>query len=153
MDESRKRAASKELQLLHSRALGPVLFHGNSMLPFLRDGDELIVVPVPWDAIRPGDIVTYRLAEKFPTYRVRKKLRDGLVLKPDNWTAPVRVPREDVLGRVVERRRHGEVLRHTDPGWRAIARRVRWRDRLLGMRASLRSLARRAAMRITRPRR
>ena len=55
--------------------------------PFLRDGDELVVERVAWEAIRVGDIVTYRLDDRFPTCRVVARLGGKLLLKADNWPA------------------------------------------------------------------
>ena len=109
---------AKELQLENSKILGPVIFHGNSMSPFLEDGDELIVITVNLDEIKIGDIITYRLDKKFPTYRVVKKLQDYLLLKPDNRPQIFQVHREDILGKVIERKRGGSSL--SDANWQWI---------------------------------
>jgi hypothetical protein len=124
MEELKAKLAAQELQLEKSETLGPVFFHGKSMSPFLEDGDELIVVSVEWDEIRIGDIVTYRLDDRFPTYRVLSKKEDKLVLKPDNWTVIFEVMREDVLGRVVERRRNNSSLNPEDWLWIFAAKRI-----------------------------
>ena len=63
---------AKELQLESSSRLNLVYFHGETMFHFLQEGDELIVQPVDWNDIVPGDIVTYREELKFPTRRVIK---------------------------------------------------------------------------------
>ena len=121
---------AKELQLEHSARLGSVLFHGNSMLPFLRDGDELVVEPVDSDAIQVGDIVTYRLEDRFPTCRVMGRAADKLLLKADNWSDVYQIWPEDLLGRVVSRARAERVLDSSDPKWQAAARAALRRRRL-----------------------
>ena len=112
----RARVVAKEIQLEDSGRLGPVFFHSEVMAPFIHDGDLLIVEPVTWDEVRAGDIVTYRNGERFPTYRVLRKRQDSLTVEPDNWPARFEVPREDLLGRVVERRRGDD--RIARGGWR-----------------------------------
>ena len=67
MDSTRALLLAKELQLLNSTESRTLYFHGQSMFPFLREGDELIVQRTDWNEIRVGDVVTYRLADKFPT--------------------------------------------------------------------------------------
>jgi len=108
---------AKELQLENSKILGPVKFHGNSMSPFLEDGDELIVITVNWGEIKIGDIITYRLDKNFPTYRVVKKLQDYLLLKPDNWPQIFQVHREDILGKVIDRKRGECSISDTNTPW------------------------------------
>ena len=76
MNRKKITLAAKELQLERSGILGPVSFHGNSMVPFLVDGDELISVPAAWDEIKTGDIVTYRLSKKSPTSGVIENHRN-----------------------------------------------------------------------------
>lgn len=111
MNNERAQQAARELQLLESERSESVLFHGNSMLPFLQDGDSLRVVPVAWDEIQRGDIITYRLRDHFPTLRVAAKYSDQLVLTADNWRGRTfQAWREHVLGRVVARTRKGATL-------------------------------------------
>lgn len=143
------RLIAKELQVAVSSANRTLFFHGESMRPLLVEGDEVVVEPVSWSAIRLGDIVTYRYLDRFPTRRVVRKNDAGLDLWCDNW--PERsfaAPREDVLGRAIARRRDGVWLASSDREWRrartrALARYVRlvlyppvyWRVR--GMAGSL----------------
>ena len=128
MEETRIKAVAKELRLRYSRQIGTVTFHGESMLPFLKDGDELIVEPANWNEIRRGDIVSYRDSDKFPTYRVLKKVDDTLQLKADNWLEPFHVPRVDVLGKVVERQRDNSNLSCNSLKWRAYAHYILLRE-------------------------
>lgn len=123
--EARRLLAAKELQVEYSSESRPLYFHGESMRPFLQEGDEVIVAPVSWGEIRPGDIVTYRYDDKFPTRRVVKKTSRYLNLWCENWPRRrFRAAREEVLGRGVARRRDGRWLRCTDPAWRSASRRA-----------------------------
>lgn len=138
MDRKKITLAAKELQLERSGILGPVSFHGNSMVPFLVDGDELISVPAAWDEIKTGDIVTYRLSDKFPTCRVIEKHRDKLVVKADDWPELIEVGPGDVLGKVIERRRGGKALRAGDPSWILYAEFIVWKFRKDKLRSRIR---------------
>jgi hypothetical protein len=125
MDQPRARILAKNLQLLNSSATRTLYFHGKSMLPFLQEGDGLVVQPVNWKDIRIGDIITYRFADKFPTRRVVRKLDETLVLWCENWPMRrFRAPRQDVLGRVAARERNGSWLKPRDAAWRRATRRA-----------------------------
>lgn len=138
MQPHQVRLQAQELQLQASARLEPVLFHGKSMLPFIEDGDELTIETVAWESIQPGDIITYRLADRFPTCRVASKQGDHLVLIADNWRgASYEAWREDVLGRVSALKRGNQTLRRTDAEW------VRYAQGIL-----LRRRARRTAARV-----
>ena len=120
----RARLIAKELQVGTSSAQRTLYFHGESMRPLLVEGDEVVVEPVDWDRIRPGDIVTYRYLDRFPTRRVIRKSATGLDLWCDNWPArSFTTARADVLGRVIARRRDGVWLTVRDREW-ARARRT-----------------------------
>jgi Peptidase S24-like len=122
------------LQLLRSCQMD-VRFHGESMVPFLCDGDRVIVEAVDWDDIRAGDLIAYRLEDKFPTRRVVRKSRTSLLLWCDNWPdLRFRISRAQVLGRVVARERDGTRVHQSDAEWRAATDRGfaifrRWRVR------------------------
>ena len=138
MDPERFRLNARELQLEHP-ALQPVVVHGLSMFPFLRDGDQLFVAPVAWDGIRPGDILTYRFEDKFPARRVVAREANRLRLRADNWARQeFEVAREDVLGRVVARRRRGVIVTRDDWRWIAWSRLVLVRYRARRLLAPLR---------------
>ena len=89
------------------------------MRPFLVEGDEVVVEPVTWDAIRIGDVITYRHLDRFPTRRVMRKTEQELLLWCDNW--PERrfhAVRDEVLGRAVARRRGSAWLAANQLPWR-----------------------------------
>lgn len=117
------RRVAKELQLASSSEQRTLYFHGESMRPFLGEGDEVVVVPVALADLRRGDVVTYRLGEKFPTRRFLRRLPDRLVMWCENWpdryfeTQP-----GDILGRAVARKRDGRWINHRDREWKAARR-------------------------------
>jgi hypothetical protein len=124
--DSRRRARliARELQLAISSAHHTLYFHGESMRPLLIEGDEVVVEPVEWERIRPGDIITYRYRDRFPTRRVIRKSDTGLDLWCDNWPdRSFTAARADVLGRAIARRRDGVWLTVRDREW-ARARRT-----------------------------
>lgn len=117
-------AIAREI-LLEDDAIGAVEFHGDSMLPVLRDGDRLAVDSIEWERIAPGDIVIYRFDDRFPALRVVEKLADKLFLKADNWPAPIfEVWPEDILGLVVGLRRNGVEISSASTVWRRAAARA-----------------------------
>ena len=77
------------------------------MLPFLRDGDVLTIIPAESSVFRPGDVALYRDAHGFP--RVHRVLAgrtagDRAVLRvrgDAGRSSPEIVPIEDVLGKAV----------------------------------------------------
>ncbi|MCC7009821.1 MAG: hypothetical protein IT184_13525 [Acidobacteria bacterium] len=122
-----------ELQLAHAnRHLA--YFHGLTMLPVLREGDEVRLEPVAWRDVRVGDVVTYRFEDKFPTRRVVAidRRRGRFVIMGDS--IPGRreylVPFEDVLARVVGRRRDDVWLATSSWSWRWHTIGVLWRDHI-----------------------
>jgi hypothetical protein len=89
-------------------------YHGGSMLGTLRPGDQVIIEPVPFTAIRPGDVVAFRPTtaddDKLPiVHRVVAIRPAGLLTQGDN-NAQVDeelVTAERLLGRVVYVERDG----------------------------------------------
>lgn len=122
------RAVAWELKLAGSTT-PEAEWHGRSMEPFLREGDGIRLEPVAWDDIAVGDIITYRLEDKFPTRRVVKKRPHKLILAADHWPGRIfRVWPEDVVGRVAARSRAGRQIDRHSPEWRLAAQRVRLRN-------------------------
>ncbi len=125
MNQETARLLGMELRLENSSRWGGVHFHGDTMRPFLRDGDELVVEPVSWRGVGPGEIVTYRSGDRFPTRRVFQvhPRRGRLILKADGMPSSrfFEVRKEDLLGKVVARKRGGRVLTNRDFSWSAAA--------------------------------
>jgi hypothetical protein len=121
------RIAAMELQLQRSH-LEPAYFHGYLMLPLLREGDEVEVEPVSGEQVRVGDVVTYRDADKFPTRRVMEvRPHERAVVIMGDSIRPRRiwlVAFDDVLARVVRRRRNGTWMTTSHWRWRAQRARV-----------------------------
>ena len=113
------RLIAKELQLERSSTERTLYFHGESMRPFLVEGDEVVVEPVTWSSIREGDVITYRHLDRFPTRRVVKKTDENLVLWCENWVDRIyHANREDVLGRATARRRGDDWLTASSLAWK-----------------------------------
>lgn len=131
-ETDRPRLIAKELQLEASSKQRTLYFHGESMRPFLVEGDEVVVEPVEWDSIRHGDVITYRYLDRFPTRRVVRKTDDGLLLWCENWPdRTFKAARDDVLGRAVARRRGDAWLAAADPAWKLVrlSAMLRWKLR------------------------
>jgi len=132
MRPGRALEVARDLQLLHGGRGQPVYFHGETMLPFFQEGDELRIEPAVWESLRPGDIVTYRDEERYPTRRIARILhhRSELLIKGDALPPEVhfRVSRDRVLGRATARLRHGTWVEDSSWEWRLAAYRARARD-------------------------
>jgi signal peptidase I len=124
MDPDHARMIGKELQVSVSSTDRSLYFHGNSMLPFLQEGDMVVVRPVAWADLSRGDIVTYRNGEKFTTRRIFSKQADRLTLYCDGWKyLHFYAHRDDILGRAEARLRGDLWITMSDPEWRRTARR------------------------------
>jgi hypothetical protein len=122
------RLVAKELQVEASSSRHTLYFHGESMRPFLVEGDEVVVEPVAWHDIAIGDVITYRYLDRFPTRRVMRKSRDDLLLWCENWPRRhYKARRADVLGRAVARRRGDDWLTRDDREWQQARTRARRR--------------------------
>lgn len=123
-------STARELQLEVSSTQRTLYFHGESMRPFLVEGDEVVVQPVEWSSIRPGDVITYRYLDRFPTRRVVRKTEHRLYLWCENWPERrFRASREDVLGQAVARRRGDSWLTSSSSAWKMarLSAMLRWR--------------------------
>ena len=108
---------------------------GRSMLPAIEDGEILHVQPLREERLKIGDIILFRLNEKFAAHRIIRRQR-GLYLTRGDAGIDVDVIRRDqVLGLVVAKQcnQSGRVVRLNGPGTRFIfhLREVRRRVRLL----------------------
>ena len=151
MRERPLRLIAKELQLELSSEARTLYFHGESMRPFLVEGDAVVMAAVEWAEIRIGDVVTYRFEEKFPTRRVVRRSRNGLYLWCENWPGrQFYAAREDLLGRAIARKRGDAWITCRDPEWTAARRAALsayWRRYALSLSADL---ARRAVLKLIR---
>lgn len=124
MEAEKARRAAQELQLQVQLSY----FHGRTMLPFLQEGDLVRVVPVEWEQIRLGDVLTVRFQDRYPTRRVVHIDHPNrrLILKGDSIPGrpAFHVLRQDVLGRAVARQRHGTWLDESQWGWKFAAARA-----------------------------
>ncbi len=119
MDADRIRLIGKELQVELSSTENSLYFHGTSMLPFLQEGDLVVVRPVAWRDLRLGDVVTYRHEDKFPTRRIARIWGDWLTLRCDSWkNVEYYVQADDFLGRAEARFRDGHWITAKDLEWR-----------------------------------
>lgn len=109
--------AARKLQLLNAPQTD-VMFHGTSMEPLLREGDRIILEKVDFGDIRIGDIITSIYEDKYPTRRVVFKKKDRIKVWCESRPKRVfNIKMNEVLGRVVSRKRNGEVLTNTDTEW------------------------------------
>ena len=123
MNSLRAKQIAQELHLLNAHRLPSVQFHGMSMFPFLQDEDRVVVEPVEWQDIAPGDIVTYRCSDKYPSRRVIKKYENSLRLWCDNWPSICFCARrDDILGRAVAWERNRVRLSRGEPAWEEATR-------------------------------
>lgn len=77
---------------------------GSSMLPFIRTGDYITIIPVSVGAVRIGDIVAYadKKQKNIICHRLIKIRQSALILKGDThlWTFE-EVAAEFLLGKVI----------------------------------------------------
>lgn len=100
-----------------------IFLEGDSMRPLIRRGkDPVTIIPLT-RGIRKGDVVLFRLGERYIVHRVWK-LREGLVQTfGDNcWNPEPWFPVEQVLGQVVRYVRSGRTHRLDTPASRAWGR-------------------------------
>lgn len=121
MKASKIEIVAKEIQLLRSEDFDTVYFHGETMMPFLKEADELIVTPIDVSEIKPGDIVTYLDDDKFPTRRVIRNLKTKSCFLIQGDSIPKRkyvVPYNLVIGIAVARKRKGKWIYSNRLAWK-----------------------------------
>lgn len=124
--------SAKELQLLGSEKFDSVYFHGKTMLPFLREADELRVTPISMDKISRGDIVTYLMDDKFPTRRIIKIKKNQNIMHIQGDSIPhikFMVPFDSVIGQVIARKRNGKWIDNSSASWRFTAFIILFREK------------------------
>lgn len=123
----------RELQLVSSDRFLLNHFHGNSMLPFLQEGDLAIVNKVDASKIKLGDVIVFRDRDLYTTRRIIQIQQHGTRLrtKADNWpNFEYYFSMDDVLGKLVSFERDGKTRTHTDLSWRVRAMYIVTRERL-----------------------
>ena len=76
---------------------------GRSMIPTLRSGDEIIVEPVPIEALRPGDLILFQGGRELVCHRLVEVSGGALLTRGDaGLSAGERIAPHQVLGKVVE---------------------------------------------------
>jgi hypothetical protein len=120
---------------------------GGSMLPFLRDGDLLVIRPAPAGEVRIGDVICYEPAPGgLCLHRVIAREKRGVVTRGDALAYVETVPDGAVLGLVTAVERRGRVRRLDTPAarrrGRLIARAAPAIARLLPLARSLRRAVR-----------
>jgi hypothetical protein len=93
------------------------------MIPFLLDGDDVVVEPAAPADVRTGDVICY---EPWPgrlfLHRVVGRTTGGFVTKGDALTHSETVPHAALLGRVTHVGRAGRTHRLDTPRARAVNR-------------------------------
>lgn len=92
---------------------------GGSMIPFLWDGDMVLVTPSRSSEILVGDVICYETPPgRLFLHRVIKRERGGFVARGDALRFTDLIPPGQVLGRAVAVERHGRVRRLDGARWR-----------------------------------
>lgn len=92
---------------------------GGSMIPFIWDGDVVLVSPAGAAEIRVGDVICYEPAPgRLLLHRVVRLSEDEFVAKGDALSFTERVPQEQVLGKAVAIERGGRLKRLDSTWWR-----------------------------------
>jgi signal peptidase I len=95
------------------------------MLPFLRDGDLLVVRPATAAEVRIGDVICYEPpAGRLCLHRVIARRERGFVTRGDALAYVDVVPDAAVLGVVIARERRGRRVALDTPS-------ARWRARMI----------------------
>jgi len=85
-----------------------LIARGASMLPAIWPGDELEILGVPPENLRPGDIAVCLVGGQIRIHRVRQVLDESLVTQGDNHAQPdAPIAFAEVYGRVQRVRRRG----------------------------------------------
>ncbi len=95
---------------------------GNSMNPFLKEGD-VVVIEKKQERLSLWDVAFYVREEKLLLHRVVGIEEGGYLIRGDNTDTEEYVEGKDVLGVMVERIRKGERLFSSDKRWKRYAER------------------------------
>lgn len=100
-----------------------IFLEGDSMRPLIRRGrDPVTVVPLQRE-LKKGDVVLFKLGERYIVHRVwRMKDRFVQTFGDNCWNPEPWFPQEQVLGQVVRLVRNGRTVRLDTPAARAWGR-------------------------------
>jgi hypothetical protein len=105
------------------------------MMPFLWDGDVVLVTPTAATEVDVGDVICYEASPgRLSLHRVIARSRDRFVAKGDALAVTEIIDRTQLLGKAVAVERHGSVKRLD-------TRIARWRNRAIAAASTLIPLA------------
>lgn len=94
---------------------------GNSMEPFLKEKDEVLLQEATGAGIHVGDVVLARWSQRYVLHRVIRKKADLLWLVGDNNLVQIeKVAATDLIARMSEARRAGRLLSASRPLQRSL---------------------------------
>lgn len=106
-------------ELLRRGAPLRIKARGGSMLPFILDGDVVLVGPAGHSEILVGDVICYEISPgKLFLHRVIKRDGERFVTKGDALTFTDLISPGQVLGKAVAIERRGRVRRLDTARWR-----------------------------------
>ena len=106
-------------QLLRKGAPLRIKARGGSMIPFILDGDVVLVAPGGNSEIVVGDVICYEISPgRLFLHRVIKRDGERFVIKGDALTFTDLISPGQVLGKVVAIERRGRMRRLDTARWR-----------------------------------
>ena len=95
---------------------------GNSMRPFIKDGDVLVITPVDFSEVQRGDVILFRQGERALVHRLVSRRGDEgeiLIVKGDAYLSPdPPLHADQVLGKVTRVGRDGRRVNLDRGVWR-----------------------------------
>ncbi len=75
---------------------------GNSMFPFIMDGDRVLIKDEDFEKLKCGDVITYRINNNYITHRIIHKFNGYLLTKGDHLYFPDHyIERNSFVGKVI----------------------------------------------------
>lgn len=112
------------VETLRSGAVFTFVARGGSMVPFIHEGDHLIIAPLAQGAPRIGDVVFFRMPpDMLRVHRIIGRMPNGTFLCRGDAVRGVieQVPPSEILGRLIALQRRGRT-RRLGRGWRLLGR-------------------------------
>ena len=95
---------------------------GVSMFPMLRDRRDTIIVTKRDGRLQKYDVALYKRGDSYVLHRVIKVLEDEYLIRGDNTYAIEHIPKDMVIGVLVEFNRKGKRQKCTDKSYMAYSR-------------------------------